>query len=329
MIIENSIGWCDETGNKVTGCDKVSPGCKNCYAQVGTRARVLRAQGIETWGVKGQRYHVKDFASKVRRLNKLCVCDKCHESAPWHPQAIGERCRAYYAQGSANETRRCNGILRRIRLFADSNSDWLDDKWPIETLADLLKDIHDCPNVDFQLLTKRPENWLPRLDAVARMWACDGSYRETPESIVYHDLICQWRAGNPPSNVWLGVSVEDQKRADERIPLLLQIPAAVRFLSVEPLLERVDLNLTMEGAEGPHEKSFAQPTEYGQLINWIIVGGESGPNRRDCGVEVICDVARQCAAVGVPCFVKQASAFKPGQRGDLPNEIWALKQFPN
>jgi protein gp37 len=87
MKIENNIGWCDETGNKVTGCDKVSPGCKNCYAEKGTRARVLRAMGIETWGPKGKRHPVADFSKKVRRLNKLCVCDKCHNAYPveWLP----------------------------------------------------------------------------------------------------------------------------------------------------------------------------------------------------------------------------------------------------
>ena len=66
MKIFNNIGWCDETSNAVTGCDKVSDGCKNCYAQVGTRARVLRAQGIETWGPNGVRYPVAQFTEAVR-----------------------------------------------------------------------------------------------------------------------------------------------------------------------------------------------------------------------------------------------------------------------
>lgn len=336
MKIENPISWCDDTGNKVTGCTKISPGCSRCYAAVGTRARVLRAQGIETWGPKGHRYPVKDFSTKVRRLNKLCVCDKCHVAEPW--KSVGERCIAYYPQGTAQEIRRCKGILRRIRFFADSNSDWLDDKWPIETLADLLKDIHDCPNVDFQLLTKRPENFMDRLE-LARLklppmsghcyWLNDwvGAELET------HPIL------NPPHNVWIGVSVEDQKRADERIPQLLQIPAKVRFLSVEPLLEAVDLSTGTYGHNGkgqvwdafgknahcPHGET---PMD-GPGISWVIVGGESGKDRRDCGVEAIVDVARQCQAAGVPVFCKQDAAFKPGQQGRLDDATWALKQFPH
>ncbi len=310
MKIENSIGWCDETGNKVTGCDKKSPGCKNCYAQVGTRARVLRAQGIETWGPKGQRYPVKDFSTKVRRLNKLCVCDKCHEARPWHPQAIGERCRNYAQSGPSSI--RCNGTYRRIRIFADSNSDWLDDKWPIETLADLLKDIHDCPNLDFQLLTKRPENWKKRLQDVV---ASGFNHNEISEPAI------NWLYNNgAPLNMWIGVSIEDQKRADERIPLLLQIPAKVRFLSVEPLLEKVDIARSLRPA---------RDTGNYNPINWVIIGGESGKDRRDCGVEAICDVANQCFNAGVPCFVKQDCAFKPGQQGRIPDDIWKhTKQFP-
>ena len=93
-----------------------------------------------------------------------------------------------------------------------------------------------------------------------------------------------WLSGTPPANIWIGVSVEDQKRADERIPLLLTIPARVRFLSVEPLL--------------------------------------------DCGVEAIVDVANQCKSAGVPCFVKQDCAAKPGQQGRIPETTWSFKQFP-
>lgn len=310
MKIENAIGWCDETGNKVTGCDKVSPGCKNCYAQVGTRARVLRAQGIETWGSKGQRYPVKDFAAKVRRLNKLCVCDYCHKSAPIN--RLGLTCHDGLGVG-------CLGLLRRIRLFADSNSDWLNDKWPIETLADLLKDIHDSPNIDHLLLTKRAENFFERAKAVL-LSITDGTGKDG----LFWQMLCDWIGGKPPANVWIGVSVEDQKRADERIPLLLQIPAKVMFLSVEPLLEAVKLNLN--GINYDHNLAGSYlPTPY---ISWAIVGGESGKDRRDCGVEAIEDVARQCVVAGVPCFVKQDCAFKPGQKGRIPDDVWALKQFP-
>ena len=283
MKLENSIGWCDVTGNKVIGCDKVSPGCKNCYAEVGTVARVMRHRAVnpvETWGPHGTRIAVADFTAKLRRLNKLCICDGCHETYPveWlsRPNThctnlAGDFC----------------GIFRRIRFFADSNSDWLDDKWPVETFVEFLREIHSAPNVDVILLTKRIENWNPK------------------DSL--------------PPNVWPGVSVENQAMADQRIRAVLEIPAAVRLLSVEPLLEGIDLSL-----------GLLNTTRLDLTgIDWVIVGGESGPARRDCGVEAIVSVAEQCVAARVPVYVKQDCAAKAGQQGRIPDEIWKLKQFPN
>jgi protein gp37 len=309
MKLENSIGWCDDTTNAVTGCAKVSEGCKNCYAESGTRARVLRHRGIETWGPKGVRYQVQEFQAKLRGLNKLCVCDKCHLA---HPIS------------SLNEftlscIHPCNGTLRRIRLFADSNSDWLDDQWPIETLANFLNEIRLAPNVDVLLLTKRTENWRSRLNDILES---DGWYEDGCNMEAFADWIMHWRdLVLTPTNIWLGVSVENQQRAAARIPLLLAIPAAVRFLSCEPLLEAVDLMPWL----GDHED---RPANWGE-IDWVIVGGESGAGRRDCGVEPIVDIAAQCQNSGVPVYVKQDCAFKSGQQGRIPDAIWALKQFPD
>ena len=300
MKIENSIGWCDDTTNAVTGCAKVSPGCKNCYAEVGMRARVLRDQGVETWGPKGVRHPVAGFAAKLRRLNKLCVCSGCHQSYP--ASELARMANGYPLCAS------CSSPLRRIRLFADSNSDWLDEAWPVETLASFLEAIRLAPNLDVILLTKRMENFQKRL----------GQAYTAAGNTGLEIWIDRWTEGmEAPANVWLGVSVEDQKRADERIPLLLQTPAAVRFLSVEPLLERISLRhlLGFKNADG---------TEIG----WAIIGSESGPNRRDCGVQAIVDVAEQCRAAGVPCYVKQDCHRLPGQQGRIPDEIWARKEFP-
>lgn len=315
MKIENSIGWCDATTNAVTGCDKVSPGCKNCYAEAGTRARVLRAQGIETWGLNGARHPVAEFVEKIRRLNKLCVCDRCHEAQPFEAR-LGKFCSVKW----------CRGKVRRIRLFADSNSDWLDEKWEIETLAEFLKEIHDAPNVDVLLLTKRPENFFERLDLV---W----DFVYSAGRIDFALWIDRWMAKNsrnqPPKNVWLGVSAENQAMADLRIPQLLQIPAAVRFLSCEPLLEKIDLRLEVcdeafrRGAEKSTRGACAP-------LDWVIVGGESGPDgkRRDCGAEAIVNIAEQCREADVPAYVKQDCAFKSGQQGRIPDHIWGMKQFP-
>jgi protein gp37 len=136
--------------------------------------------------------------------------------------------------------------------------------------------------------------------------------------------------------------VENQHWADKRIPELLQTPAAVRFLSIEPLLGAIDLvnygqgtswltchqqcNRDSESTCLTHEYSGGRECFRG--IDWIIVGGESGGKRRDCGVEALVNVARQGVAAGVPVFVKQDVALHPGQQGRIPDEVWALKQVP-
>jgi protein gp37 len=116
-----------------------------------------------------------------------------------------------------------------------------------------------------------------------------------------------------PAHIWLGVSVEDQQRADERIPHLLQTPAAVRFLSVEPLLGPVDLTriefrrATWYDALEDHD-GFGLLGAAHQKLDWVIVGGESGPGARPCDAAWIRSIVQQCKAAGVACFVKQLGA---------------------
>lgn len=168
-----------------------------------------------------------------------------------------------------------------------------------------------CPQHAFQVLTKRPERMAEylagRYDGCPR-WACvayaadeecttvDGRRLSdvyvTPES---------W----PLPNVWLGTSVENQAAADERIPHLLRCPAAVRFLSVEPLLGPVALDAAKRKYGG---------TDFAG-VQWVIVGGESGAGARPCSVGWIRSIVGQCKAAGVPCFVKQLGA-KPYSNAD-------------
>lgn len=143
--------------------------------------------------------------------------------------------------------------------------------------------IRRTPDLDWLLLTKRPEH--------AKQWL-EGSRVQG-----------LW----PLPNVWLGVSVEDQKRADERIPVLLEIPAAVRYLSLEPLLGPVDVAPYLEGAWC----ADADPDSPGREcpgIDWCIVGGESGRAARPCDVAWIRSIRDQCKAADVPVFVKQLGA---------------------
>ncbi|HUD75556.1 MAG TPA: DUF5131 family protein [Terracidiphilus sp.] len=312
MKLENPIGYCDVTANAVIGCCEVSTGCSRCFAKRDTPARVLRSKGIETWGPKGVRHPVAGFAEKVRRMNELCICEDCHATYDFHMLSHAPFCH-------------CGAHKRRVRLFSDSNSDWLDDRWPIETLAAFLKAIHDAPNVIFQLLTKRPENFKQRIVVAAGQPSMAG----TPAGI-WAD---QWCAGTrTPINVWIGVSCENQEWADKRIPELLKIPAAVRFVSAEPLLEGI--NFTdgeynyLTGCGSREVPGFGTQGVVGKKVDWVIVGGESGPNFRPCQVEWITDIADQCKAGGVPCWVKQDCGKKPRQQGRIPPEYWAIKQTP-
>jgi protein gp37 len=300
MKMTNPIGWCDDTGNMVIGCTKVSPGCAHCYAANDTPARVLRAGGwpgakgrkVETWGQAGERWPVKALSAKARRLNKLCICERCRRTMTFL-QAAGAMAVCPWCELG-------QGKLRRIRLFANSNSDWLDEKWPVETLAELLRLIHECPNLDWQLLTKRPENFKKRMKAALKcVLTWSGG---EPSNLA--DFIDGWanKQDTIPPHVHLGASVENQACADERIQELLRIPAAVRWLSLEPLLGPVDLMLPrVEEIQGIYAGDD-------RGLHWFVIGGESdqpGAPARPCNIAWIRSLVEQGRDAGVPVYVKQ------------------------
>jgi protein gp37 len=153
----------------------------------------------------------------------------------------------------------------RRRVFCASMADVFEDRPDlVDDRARLSLLVQATPWLDWLLLTKRPEN-------VDRLWRPD------------------WPTNRWPENVWLGTTVEDQERADERITRILSVPAAVHFLSVEPLLGPVDLR-RFDGGD------------------WVIVGGESGAGARPCDVEWVRSVISQCRDASVACFVKQLGA---------------------
>lgn len=265
MSEHTKIEWCDDTHNFWRGCAKV-PGRPGCANCYAEKLVTARLGG--TWGKGAPRVRAKDFDAPIRWNKKPWVCDACGKAS----------------DGLARNQCDCGVKFHRRRVFSLSLGDWLDDEVPIEWLADMLDVIRRCPNLDFLLLTKRLDLFDRRLqDAInicermggleiwLRLWAHEGT---------------------PPHNVWLGCSVENQAVADMEIPKLLAIPAVVRFLSCEPLLGPVN---------------FDPRWLYTKVhnINWIIVGGESGPKARPCNVKWIQDIVRQCAAAAVPCFVKQ------------------------
>ena len=223
---------------------------------------------------------------------------------PWGPGAPRFRTKGFWKDALKwNRAQHNSGAAivgePRPRIFP-SLCDWLDEEVPIEWLADFLKLIHDTPNLDWLLLTKRPEKWYSRIQ--------EANYTLTRASQGASHMAVKWLLGKEaPANVWIGVSVEDKQRADERIPQLLPIPAKVRFLSVEPLLEAVDLRY------GP------EPTNQ---LHWVIVGGESGPGARPCNVDWIRSIVVQCKGAGVPCFIKQLGSVIVSHGITGPGQHW-------
>lgn len=186
-----------------------------------------------------------------------------------------------------------------------SKCDWLDEEVPAEWLGQFLDLISATPHLRWLLLSKRPGAWIDRMIEAGR-WAHEEG-KVGAGSV--GDMIEGWIQGRPPANVWVGTSVEDQTRTS-RLPQVLAIPAALRFLSVEPLLGPVDLSEWLEidtrVDPGPHGEGVE--TDIGQQINWVIVGGESGRLARPCNVEWVQAVIRQCKQAEVPVFVKQLGA---------------------
>jgi len=231
-MAENSkIEWTDHTFNPWIGCTRVSPGCVHCYAETLNNRR-----GWTQWGPRGERKRTSDWRKPVT----------------WN--------------------RKAEAAGTRARVFCASLADVFDPHPSIapEWRLELFTIMEGTPSLDWQVLTKRPENVM--------------------DMVPHH-----WTTGFPP-NAWIGTSVEDQRRADERIPHLLRIPARVRFLSCEPLIGPVDF--------------FRGPMDWGLLtgLHWVIIGGESGPGARPFNIKWAGEIVAQCRAAGVAPFVKQLGA---------------------
>jgi protein gp37 len=224
MAGESPIEWTDMTWNPVTGCTKISPGCKHCYAE--RMARRLQRMGAPRY---------RDG------FNLTLQEDALHTPRRWK---------------------------KPRKIFVNSMSDLFHVDVPIEFIQRVFDTIRDCPQHQFQILTKRAE----RL-------AADACH-------------LQWHP-----NLWMGVSVENQDYA-YRAGLLAQVPAHLRFLSVEPLLGPIP-NLPLEG------------------IAWVIVGGESGPRARVVREEWIDEILAQCRAAGTAFFFKQWGGVQKHRNGRL------------
>jgi len=273
----------------------VSPGYANCYAETLSRRNPAV---LGQWGRGKPRVLAKNWTDPVR-WNRA-----------WNKAQYFTR-----VQGQPEPA--------KPTVFP-SLCDWLDDEVPVEWLAKFLKLIHDTPNLTWLLLTKRPESFKNLI-------------REA-ESFLLHEygtgnpdawgMVNRWILGDAPRNVWVGTSVEDQTRADERIPALLKIPAVSRFLSAEPLLDWVNLRLPNRSFGFPqHITKEGHAVGMPQGIHWVIIGGESGHGARQCNVEAIRSLVVQCKRAGVPAFVKQLGAVPiQGNRSVIRDPIFG---YPN
>lgn len=306
---KTNIEWADYTLNPWEGCTKVSPGCANCYAE----ARNHRF-GMDNWG-KGnprRRTSAANWKLPLKWNNSGLWCDTCN--------------------GQRGVCGVVNHHFRRPRVFCASIADWLDEEVPIEWLADLLKLIHDTPNLDWLLPSKWPENFKSRLiDATGLMnWS--------NERLGYR--VGAWAHGERLfQNVFVGTTCENQEMADKRIPDLLKIPAKVRFLSMEPLLGEVNLSGVRDKKTHATRGSYLSQTlcadSNGTLyerpgIDWVITGSESGRNRRPANTDWFLSLKDQCRAAGVAFFVKQMEidGKVTGDISKFPQEL-KVREFPN
>lgn len=279
---KTGISWTDSTFNPWVGCTNVSPGCDHCYAEtydkrVGGHA-VTRAT---RWGAGAQRQHTSP--------------------ANWRkPEGWNERAAALAGKG------------HRHRVFCSSLADVFDDEVPPAWRFELFDLIRRTPNLDWQLLTKRPRHALVLLD-IARHFAVS---HKLPGHEATSAWLDEWVDGETaPANVWVGVTVEDQQRADERIPELLKIPAAVRFLSCEPLLERLDLSAFIGGTYVALPGDMVEPN-YNFGVHWVIVGGESGAAARPFDAQWAAAIKGRCEDAGVAFFFKQMGSNPVGWARD-------------
>lgn len=318
MAENTKIEWCHHTFNHVRGCTKISAGCANCYADTMAK-RNPKTLGV--WGPNGKRVVASEaswreplkwdrLAKAAGERHRVFCASMADVFEDWQGAMLdskGERLVIYKPNG---------GFLTTAPYIEEppANCRWMTMQ---DVRARLFALIDATPNLDWLLLTKRPENIAEMMPPYFPGGYIAEAGRMNQEG--------------PRPNVWLGVSVENQKAADERIPLLLQTPAAVRFLSMEPLLGPVDLSKFLWDAwECPecgddHEngKWLLPPNKRycgvcagdggrdvlvnrkGKLLHWAIVGGESGHGARPCNIAWIRSIVEQCKAAGVACFVKQ------------------------
>lgn len=283
----SKIAWTDATWNPVVGCSKYSPGCLNCYAE--TMAARLAVMLPKTCGEDSQ--HLAAAYANV--LSTWAEVDLQSMKA-----TKVNKCWSGSVEFISDALEKPLHWKKPRRIFICSMGDLFHPSVPFEWIDRVMAVVALCPQHTFQTLTKRPERMAEYYKHIGgttrRDWVFSAMARILNKSLLAGP---KW----PLPNLWLGVTAENQAMADKRIPILLNIPAAKRFVSIEPMLE----GMYPAMIEHPKPKFARQSALSG--LDWVIVGCESGPGRRECKQEWIGSIVDQCREAGVKCFVKQVS----------------------
>lgn len=295
MAEETKIQWADSTFNPVVGCQRVSPGCDNCYAAVSTPARTMKI----TWGAQQPRHRTS--------------------IANWKVPLRWNRGHRHFFEKHG----------RRRRVFCASLSDWLDSEWPIDWFVDLLELIHDTPHLDWLLLTKRIGNWRKRLETARAAAAYQGKgwlasfvddwlNGRAPRNAWIGATVVNQEEANRDVPKLLAIPAVVRFLSMEPLLGLVRLDR----ISHETQVRADDTwTLNMNALTGFKATSPYSGTD-GPRVDWVIVGAESGSAARPAELVWIRDLVQQCRAAGVPPFVKQLGQQVLDDGMSSPAEHW-------
>lgn len=290
MSDHTGIEWTDASWPIHAGCKEISAGCANCYAARLTATRLKGTEKYRGLAVIGANGH-PHFTGETRMYG-----DHLKWPLKWRkPRKIfvDDMSDLFYEGHSDEDIDRVFGVMWACLYLGPRDAEY---------------DGHV-----FQVLTKRAARMRDYLSSDRRRRWAEHAVRfgggEDPDGLF--DQTAGWQGPHP--RIWVGVSCEDQRAANERVLELVATPAAVRFVSAEPLLGPIDFTRIAvsrsphNALTGEHLTESAHAVDWSRL-DWIIVGGESGPRARRCNVAWIRSIVEQCRATGTPCFVKQMGA---------------------
>lgn len=340
MADRSNIEWCDSTFNPWVGCTKVSPACDHCYAEAMMSTRLGRVE----WGAgkPRQRTSVANWRKPLQwNAKPFWQCSACNHRGEDKRGGAPEIRRPVLCPACGHNTLK----LARRRVFCASLADVFDNDVDIDWRVDLLNLIYETPAIDWLLLTKRIGNVTRMLETAAHRARMHSRFGLA-------EWLFAWLGGTPPVNVWLGATICDQNEADRDIAKLLATHAAVRFLSIEPMLGPINCADIDEGGVGeetiPREywtdvddddsppalalnsltgerwQRFGEWSEDGPRIDWIIVGGESGPHARPMHPDWVRSLRDQCDAAGVAFLFKQWGEHLPEFDRDRDDPDWRV-----